>query len=83
MEKLILTAQPERAFVVHSGERRYPIREGVTAIGLPELAALLANTGNANTGNANTGNANAGDPNGGDANSGDANGGDANAATGS
>jgi len=34
--------QPQHAFVVHSGEQRYPIREGVTAIGLADLAALLA-----------------------------------------
>ncbi len=33
---------PERIFVVHSGERRFPIRAGVVAISLPELAALLA-----------------------------------------
>lgn len=32
---------PERAFVVHSGPDRYPIREGVEAIGLPELASIL------------------------------------------
>lgn len=37
--------QPEHAFVVHSGDLRYPIRGGVTAIGLPELAALLAGGG--------------------------------------
>ena len=42
--------QPEHAFVVHSGDRRYPIREGVSAIGLAELAALLANCGDAPTG---------------------------------
>lgn len=40
--------RPERAFVVHSGNRRYPIREGVTVIGLPELAALLAKGGDVN-----------------------------------
>ena len=34
--------QPEHAFVVHSGDLRYPVREGVTAISLPEFAALLA-----------------------------------------
>ena len=33
---------PERAFVAYSGEERYPVREGVEAIGLRELAALLA-----------------------------------------
>ena len=33
---------PERAFVVYSGEDRYQVREGVEAIGLRELAALLA-----------------------------------------
>ena len=37
--------QPEHAFVVHSGDLRYPVREGVTAISLPELAALLASGG--------------------------------------
>ncbi len=34
--------KPERAFVVHSGEDRYPLREGVEAIGLRDLAGLLA-----------------------------------------
>ena len=33
---------PERAFVVHSGEDRFPLRQGVEAIGLPELAGMLA-----------------------------------------
>ena len=37
--------QPEHAFVVHSGDLRYPVRDGVTAIGLPELAALLMKGG--------------------------------------
>ncbi len=34
--------RPERTFVVHSGEKRYPLRAGVEAIGLRELATLLA-----------------------------------------
>lgn len=33
---------PEQAFVVHSGEDRYPLREGVEAIGITELAGMLA-----------------------------------------
>ena len=32
---------PARAFVVYFGEERYPIAEGVEAIGVPDLAALL------------------------------------------
>ena len=31
----------ERAFVVHGGRHRYPMGDGVEAIGLPEMAALL------------------------------------------
>ena len=34
--------EPERSFVVYSGEDRYPMGEGVEAIGLGELASLLA-----------------------------------------
>ncbi len=34
--------QPDRSFVVHSGEDRYPITEGIEAIGLRELASELA-----------------------------------------
>lgn len=34
--------KPERAFVVHSGEDRYPITKEVEAIGLTEMAELLA-----------------------------------------
>lgn len=33
---------PERAFVVYSGNDRYPKAEGVEVIGLGELAVLLA-----------------------------------------
>ena len=34
--------RPEQAFVVYSGEERYPATEGVEALGLWEMAALLA-----------------------------------------
>ena len=34
--------EPERSFVVYSGADRYPMGEGVEAIGLGELASLLA-----------------------------------------
>ena len=34
--------EPERSFVVYSGNDRYPKSEGVEAIGLVELASLLA-----------------------------------------
>ncbi len=34
--------EPERSFVVYSGDARYPRGEGVEAIGLGELASLLA-----------------------------------------
>ena len=37
--------QPEHAFVVHSGDRRYPIRPGITAISLAGLANRLASGG--------------------------------------
>ena len=33
---------PTRSFVVHPGEERYPISEGVEAIGLKQLASILA-----------------------------------------
>lgn len=33
--------KPERAFVVHAGSDRFPVAEGVEAIGLRELAALF------------------------------------------
>ncbi|MCY4050952.1 MAG: ATP-binding protein [Gammaproteobacteria bacterium] len=33
--------QPDRTFVVHSGESRYPLSEGVEAIGLPEMLKLV------------------------------------------
>ena len=32
----------DRSFVVHSGEERYPIAQGIEAIGLREMATLLA-----------------------------------------
>ena len=35
--------RPERAFLVHSGEERYPITEDIEAIGLREMASLLEN----------------------------------------
>ena len=34
--------EPERSFVVYSGNDRYPRGEGVEAIGLGELVSLLA-----------------------------------------
>lgn len=34
--------RPARTFIVYPGEDRYPVLEGVEAIGLPELAAELA-----------------------------------------
>ncbi len=34
--------QPERTFVVCAGDERYPLAEGTEAIGLPEMARLLA-----------------------------------------
>ena len=34
--------EPERSFVAYSGDNRYPVSEGVEAIGLGELAQLLA-----------------------------------------
>jgi len=33
--------EPDKAFVVHSGEDRYPLSVGVEAIGLPEISSLL------------------------------------------
>jgi predicted AAA+ superfamily ATPase len=33
--------QPERAFVVHAGDARHPVAEGVEALGIRELAGLL------------------------------------------
>lgn len=33
--------KPERAFLVHSGEERYPVTKDVEAIGLREMASLL------------------------------------------
>ena len=37
--------RPERAFVVHAGDERYPVAESVEAIGLPEMASMLAEPG--------------------------------------
>jgi ATPase subunit of ABC transporter with duplicated ATPase domains len=34
--------QPAEAFVVHAGEDRYPISEGVEAVGLREMVGLLS-----------------------------------------
>lgn len=34
--------KPARSFVVYSGDERYPLSEGVEAIGLREMAAMLA-----------------------------------------
>ena len=34
--------QPARAFVVHAGSDRYPVAEGVEAIGVRDLAVMLA-----------------------------------------
>jgi predicted AAA+ superfamily ATPase len=34
---------PTRAYIVYSGEDRYPVAEGVEAIGAADLAALLQN----------------------------------------
>jgi len=34
--------KPDRRFLVNAGSDRYPIRDGVDAIGLAEMAALLA-----------------------------------------
>ena len=34
--------KPDRAFVVYSGDERYPMAEGIEAVGVAELAALLA-----------------------------------------
>ncbi len=35
---------PAKSFVVYSGEERYPVAEGVEAIGVREMATLLAST---------------------------------------
>ena len=35
---------PTKSFVVYSGEERYPVADGVEAIGLREMAAVLAST---------------------------------------
>lgn len=37
--------KPDRTFVVHSGQERYPLVDGVEAIGLRELAEVLAALG--------------------------------------
>ena len=34
--------EPERSFLVYSGDERYPRGEGVEVIGLTEMASLLA-----------------------------------------
>lgn len=34
--------KPERAFVVYAGDERYPVAEGIEAIGVRELAGLVA-----------------------------------------
>jgi predicted AAA+ superfamily ATPase len=36
------TLQPARSFVVHSGDSRFPMADGVEAIGVTELATMLA-----------------------------------------
>jgi predicted AAA+ superfamily ATPase len=36
--------RPARAFVAHAGEDRYPLSEGIEAIGVREMAGLLAGT---------------------------------------
>ena len=33
--------EPTRSFVVYSGEDRHPVAEGVEAVGLREMAAVL------------------------------------------
>lgn len=38
--------KPDRAFAVYQGRERYPLTAGVQAIGLHELAAMLARLGN-------------------------------------
>ena len=35
---------PTKSFVVYSGEERYPVAEGVEAIGVREMASVLAST---------------------------------------
>lgn len=37
--------EPERSFVVYAGEERYPVSEGVEAIGVSELARILLEKG--------------------------------------
>ena len=37
--------EPERSFIVHSGDERYPLSEDVEAIGLREMAAVLRDPG--------------------------------------
>lgn len=37
--------QPDRAFIVHGGEDRYPVRDNLETIGLIELAQALASLG--------------------------------------
>jgi len=34
--------KPERSFVVYAGTQRYPVAEGVEAVGLPEMMTLVA-----------------------------------------
>ena len=34
--------QPHKGFVVYAGEERYPISEGIDAIGLPEMCRMIA-----------------------------------------
>lgn len=36
--------KPTQAFVVYAGEERYPLAEGIEAIGVREMAGLLART---------------------------------------
>jgi len=36
---------PERTFVVYAGSERYPAAEAIEAIGLPEMARILADPG--------------------------------------
>ena len=33
--------QPDKTFVVHAGDERYPVSEGVEAIGVAEMAQML------------------------------------------
>ena len=34
--------KPDKSFVVYAGDERYPMSEGVDAIGLSEMAQMLA-----------------------------------------